>query len=276
MTSVFKKEDYDTACTVVLCAASVGTIAVYAFSPLCIYFAGWRSIFVVSALCAILMTIVWVKKCPVVSTKNNVEKSADTQGMKMSGSVYLFTGFLLIAIAIQGTLRDGVTTWMPSYISETFQLDNKIAILTGIILPIFSIVAVQLTSALYRKFAKNELLLAGTIFATGCITNLTLYFTNGVSPILSIFLSALLTGCMHGVNWIMTCIMPLKFKKYGKISFMSGLLNSFTYVGSSISVYAIAIFSEHSGWSATLLMWSGIAFVGMVICLALSKKNKSL
>ena len=77
---------------------------------------------------------------------------------------------------------------------------------------------------------------------------------------------------MHGVNWIMTYIMPLKFKKYGKILFMSGLLNSFTYVGSSISVYAIAIFSEHSGWSATLLMWSGIAFVGMAICLALSKK----
>lgn len=70
--------------------------------------------------------------------------------------------------------------------------------------------------------------------------------------------------------------MPLKFKKYGKISFMSGLLNSFTYVGNSISVYAIAIFSEHSGWSATLLMWSGIAFVGMAICLALSKKNTSL
>ena len=66
------------------------------------------------------------------------------------------------------------------------------------------------------------------------------------------------------------------FKKYGKISFMSGLLNSLTYVGSSISVYAIAIFSEHSGWSATLLMWSGIAFVGMAICLALSKKNTSL
>ena len=81
---------------------------------------------------------------------------------------------------------------------------------------------------------------------------------------------------MHGVNWIMTYIMPLKFKKYGKISFMSGLLNSFTYVGSSISVYAIAIFSEHSGWSATLLMWSGIAFVGMAICLALSKKNTFL
>ena len=42
----------------------------------------------------------------------------------------------------------------------------------------------------------------------------------------TIFLSALLTGCMHGVNWVMTYIMPLKFKKYGKISFMSGLLNS--------------------------------------------------
>ena len=45
---------------------------------------------------------------------------------------------VMIAIVMQGMLRDGVTTWMPSYISETYNLSNAIAILTGVVLPVFS------------------------------------------------------------------------------------------------------------------------------------------
>lgn len=101
-----------------------------------------------------------------------------------------------------------------------------------------------------------------------------MFCTNGLSPIISIALSALLTGCMHGVNWLVTCMMPPKFEKYGKISFMSGLLNSFTYVGSAISVYGIAVFSENMGRNATLLMWTAIAFAGTVLCLLLGAKKK--
>ena len=272
MTSVFKREDYNTACMIVSCAASLGTIVVYALAPVCIYLAGWRSIFITSAACAIIMAVVWIRKCPAVGGRNKVEKTADEKGIKMPVSAYVFVAFLMVAIAMQGILRDGVTTWMPSYISETFRLDNKIAILTGVILPIFSIIVTQITSALYRKAVKNEMLLAGLIFAAGCAASLILYFANGISPIVSIALSALLTGCMHGVNWVVTCMMPPRFKRYGKISFMSGLLNSSTYIGSSISVYGIAVFSENLGWNATLLMWTGVALTGTVICLVLSTR----
>ena len=39
---------------------------------------------------------------------------------------------IMLAIMMQGILRDGITTWMPSYISETFHLASSVSILTGI------------------------------------------------------------------------------------------------------------------------------------------------
>ena len=52
---------------------------------------------------------------------------------------------IMIAIVLQGMLRDGVTTWMPSLIGETYNLGSSIAILTSVVLPIFSILSFSLT-----------------------------------------------------------------------------------------------------------------------------------
>lgn len=276
MTKVFERDDYNTCCMIVSCAASIGTIAVYAISPICIYLAGWKSIFIVSAACALIMALVWMKACPVVGTSKKAASEKQTEKISFPVSTCIFTAFLMLGIVMQGILRDGVTTWMPSYISETFVLDNKIAILTGVILPIFSILVTNLTSFLYRKVIKNEMLLAGIIFGAGTLANIVLIFTNGISPAVSILLLALLTGSTHGVNWIVTCMMPPKYDRYGKISFISGLLNSSTYIGSSVSVYGIALFSENMGWNATIVLWAAVAFVGTMIFTVLSFRKKEL
>ena len=61
------------------------------------------------------------------------------------------------------------------------------------------------------------------------------------------------------------------FAKYGKVSFVSGLINSSTYVGAAISTYGIALFTESLGCDKTVGLWVGIAFVGTMICLCVSK-----
>lgn len=277
MTSLFTSEDYTKACMYVSWGGSVGAILVYALAPVCILVGGWHSIFLVSAACAALMAIFWIKKCPNIkqTTKSNDNKYM--QKSKISAKIYIVIACLMLIIILQGILRDGVSTWMPSYISETFKLDNKIAILTGVILPVFSILITKITETIYSHLIKCETFLAGTIFAIGAAASALLFLTNGKSPALSVFLAALLTGCMHGVNWIMTCMMPPKFGQYGKISFMSGLLNFCTYIGSATSMYGIALFSEKAGWNATLVLWTAVALLGTAICyiLSIGKSHKS-
>ncbi|MBQ7794053.1 MAG: MFS transporter [Clostridia bacterium] len=273
MTVFFSEEEYKKASVNISWGSSIGTIAVYLISPLIISVFGWKAVFIFSAICGIIMIFVWNKYCYEIETvKERTVHNENPKSMNV-----LFTPLMIcvmIAIILQGMLRDGVTTWMPSYISETYNLSNIISILTGVVLPIFSILCFQITSRLYRKAFTNPLLCAGIIFGAGSFAALALFLLSGQNAAFSVFFSALLTGAMHGVNLMLICMIPPFFKKYGNVSTVSGVLNSCTYIGSAISTYGIAVLSEKLGWEYTLLIWLLIAIAGTVICLVCTKPWK--
>lgn len=271
MTMLLAEDAYKSACVRVSWGSSFGTILVYLVSPVCIHFAGWRTIFLLSALCAALMAVLWLKKCPSIGDPSGVSGRETAKHVQIPKSVFLILPCIMLAIILQGMLRDGVTTWMPSYISETFHLSSKTAILSGVILPLFSILTYQITSLIYRKVLHNELLLAALIFFVGFMAAMLLFLTKSASVWLSVLFSALLTGCMHGVNLILICMTPPYFKRFGRISFMSGLLNFCTYAGSAISTFGVAVFSDAFGWNSTVFLWALIALGGAVVCFALCK-----
>ena len=130
----------------------------------------------------------------------------------------------------------------------------------------------RITSKLYQGKITNELLCAGTMLCVGMLSALALYKFNGFNPVVSSLFGAILTGCMHGVNMIMVCMVPPYFSKYGRVSLISGALNACTYVGSALSTYGIAKFSEIFGWDYTILLWAAIALAGVLIC-ALTAKS---
>ncbi len=273
MTFLFTPEVYSGACVKVSWGSSFGTIIVYLLAPIIISFSEWRFVFFISAGMAIIMNIIWLKTCPLISAEN-----IDTSENKhMSNNKNFFTLLfvaIMVAIVLQGALRDGVTTWMPTYISETFNLSSSISILSGVLLPIFSILCFQVVHIVYKKMIKNELTLSGIIFGIGFLSALVLSIFAKNNAVLSVLLSTVLTGAMHGVNLMLICMLPEHFKRYGKVSLVSGILNSCTYVGSAISTYGLAVFSETFGWESTISLWAVIAFGGVIICLTLSKKWK--
>ncbi len=277
MTSFFSEEDYKKSTVKVSFGSSFGTIAVYLFSPLIISILNWRWVFIFSALCGAVMIFFW-NKC-VKEKKPNISSEKKEEKRSVSGSNrVLFTPLMIgvmLAIVLQGMLRDGVTTWMPSYISETYDLSSRISILTGVVLPVFSILCFQVASRMYRKVFKNPLLCAGVIFGMGAASAFVLLLLSGKNAFLSVLFSAMLTGCMHGVNLILICMLPPYFKKRGNVSTASGVLNSCTYVGSALSTYGIALLSENFDWKYTLLVWVCVAAAGTVLCLLSVKPWKS-
>jgi len=270
MTALLSEADYKNACTKVSWGSSFGTIAVYLVSPLLIHVAGWRLVFFFSALCGIAMLPIWLKFCPDVAPSRPKGTSV-TQARPIR--IFLSPTLLCVmaAIVLQGMLRDGVTTWMPTYISDTFQLGTGISILTGVVLPIFSIGCFQLANKLYAHKFSNPLTCACIFFISGAAAALGLYLTGNHSAVVSVLLSALLTGCMHGVNLILICMVPPFFQKHGLVSTISGVLNACTYIGSAISTYGIAALSHHAGWHFTIFVWFCIAALGSVTCLVSAK-----
>ncbi|MBQ3095450.1 MAG: MFS transporter [Clostridia bacterium] len=268
MTEYFPGDAYKKATVRVSWGSSAGTIAVYLLAPVIISLLGWRYVFVVSAFIGIGMIILWNLAVPDPGKPDRTPKAAGSEKSAFLSPVVLA---VMLTIVLQGMLRDGVTTWMPSYISETFRLSSEISILSGVILPIFSILSLQAASALYRRHFQNPLTCAGVIFGLGAVSSLALWLFPDASAVFSVFFSALLSGCMHGVNLMLVCMLPAYFARFGNVSTASGLLNACTYVGSAVSTYGIALLSDSRGWGFTIALWFMIAAVGTVLCLLCAK-----
>lgn len=288
MSACLDGDTYKKAVVRVTWGSSAGTIAVYLLAPACIRWKGWKSLFFLCAAGAICFAVVWIKGVPAAmkragearnrardgtgSTPRPTMAGTGRPGRLLSKSAVLVLVLVMPAIVMQGVLRDGITTWMPSYVAATFSLDSSSAILSGVVLPIFSIVCLEITSVLNRKLIRNELLCAGVVFLTGFCGSLLLAFLSSVHVLVSVGLAALVTGCMYGVNVILVSMLPAFFQKKGKVSTISGLLNSCTYVGSALSSYGIAWVAQEKGWQSVLWLWALVAFVGTLLSLLCTRR----
>ena len=268
MTALLSSDDYKNATAKVSLGSMFGTVAVYLASPVIIRIASWNGVFIFSAVCGAAMCTLWNIYAPDIKT----EKREAAVESKVSSKIIFCPVMIAIFVAIilQGMLRDGVTTWMPTYISEVFDLGTSVSILTAVILPVFSIMSVSVGSSLQKKIG-NEVKTAAILYGVSAVSALIIIPVFSSSMIISALMMAVITGAMHGVNLMLISRLPVHFRKYGKVSTISGVLNACTYVGSAVSTYGIAVLSETMGWGTTLLLWVLIAFTGTTVCLLMVK-----
>ncbi len=265
MVAFFCDEVYKRASVTVLYGSSIGTIVVYALSPLLISLFGWKAVFVFSAVCGIIMMFFWQRFCIEVPVVKKQSVKAEKKG-NFSFVTPMFV-CLLVPIACIGMIRDGVTTWLPSYISETYSLGSVAAIFSGVVLPVFSMLAYSAASALNKKIFKNPISCAAIIMIISAASNALLLFLSGKSAVGSVFFMSLITGCMHGANLMLISYLPPYVSKNGKVSTVSGVINSSVYIGSALSTYGVAYLTEKfSTWNCALVLWFAAALVGGIIC----------
>lgn len=265
MTVLFDEKMYKKVTVRVSWGSCMGTVAVYVLSPLLITLWNWKSVFIFSAVCGIVMAIFWNKVCPEVGRVTVVKEKKEGGSQRELFAPMMLV--IMLAIVAQGALRDSVTTWMPTYLSNTYGMDSAKSILSGAILPFFSILCFQLAGILHDKKFKNPLTCAAVIFAVGLISAGLLLLVSGLYAGVSIALFALLIGAMHGVNLMLISMIPPFFAKYGNVSTASGVLNACAYVGSAVSTYGVALISERAGWNTTLYIWMMVAALGTACCI---------
>ena len=142
---------------------------IHIFIPQIIKALSWQSVFLVCGSFSAAAAAVWAVGYGMIArkkTENNVscpDISNTEYNENSSDKVKLFpvlvsSGviFVLIGIISQGFLRDGITTWFPSYVSQTFSLPAENSIFITAALFVTAIVGVYLTKWLYRRFFRNE------------------------------------------------------------------------------------------------------------------------
>jgi OPA family glycerol-3-phosphate transporter-like MFS transporter len=260
--------------------SSFGTILVYLTAPLIITLLGWKAVFYLSAGIGFAASVLWfLLKSRVPCEDKPLQASADsteTPKFHFPKEAVFPMVFIVLGIIFQGMLRDGVTSWMPTYLAEVFQFGNQTSIFCTVSLAIFSIITFSAVGTLYKKYFRNEVACAGGVYAVSVLAAglLFLFFEGGA--IVAILLMALITGCMHGINLMLITHVPKRFKKFGNISTISGAINACTYVGAAISTYGISLLSETIGWRNTVGVWFIIAALGGVCCVIAMKPWKRM
>lgn len=274
---------YNKVCTNVNIAGISGTILLYlTSSAIWIKYFNWKYVFFSSALVSAVIAVIWVigfKKATVgqhLFEKEKNQTKKEKQGNTLSAKKLLLSGFVFIAIAIvaQGALRDGITDWVPTFIINTFSLESSSAILKSVLIPVFGVISIKLVGVINGKYVKDEVKAGAVTFGTGFIGCLLLLFIYKENQYVTLFLAALITGFMHGVNYFLICIVPARFEKYNAVSTMSGIINSLTYVGSAAATYGFGAISDNFGWNTVLVAWVAVAIIGTGCCFVAIKPWK--
>ena len=265
-------------CVDTLVASSSATVALYLTAPLVLRLGSWRRVFFLASALSGAAAMGWAAAmgrferrhgAPAV-WRREAESAPSRGGAGLSMASLLTEGgllFAMFAIVMQGTLRDGVTTWLPSYLSEVFRLPTGSSILSSVLLPLFSIFSVRVSVAVKRRFfGGGEIRCSRFLFRLGAALSLAMAALFTASAACSVALAAALTGCMHGVNMMLICNLPARFAATGKVSLISGVLNACTYIGSALSTYVFALSAQSLGWRVTVLCWAGVCVLGAAAC----------
>nr|MBQ4317583.1 MFS transporter [Clostridia bacterium] len=268
----------------VLIASSplVGTLVAY-FAAALTANIDWRGVFLISSATLILMGVVWfvsigyiTKKAPetveVEARGKAKAQTADGNGTKVIGggkNLFVYSGLalMLIPVMLHGMLKEGIATWVPTMITETYGSSPAFSIFISAVLPIINLSGVFIAMFIYGKVTKeNEILSSAIVMSIAILPLFLLLLIGRIPSFVAVILLASVTTLMHGFNHLLLTMASMRFRKAGRAATTTGMLNSVTYGGCAISGYGFGALAEGIGWQGSVWIWIGIAAVAAVVC----------
>ncbi len=266
MVRAMSEEEYNANVALLTVGSTAAKVAIFLLAPVVISFAGWKTVFYIcagfgiatTALFFLLRKRISMRPLPMASTENSQRPAATLPRAAFFPLLLIFA-----AIILHGALRDGLDTWMPTYLVEVFQFDDSTAILCRVFLAVFAMVSILFAQTIYRRFFRNEVACCALLFAVSTVSSLLLFLFFNAGAALAIGAMMLISGIQSGINLMLISYVPKRFLPYGHISAITGLLDACSYAGSAISTYGVAILAESKGWHFTTGTWLVISALGL-------------
>ena len=271
------------ACTALATTMAGGTLFAYILSALLISAKGWSASFICGSVCTLAAALVWI----IVTTK--VEKSTDKNGIIEEAPVriddegeavphdeipenfiklLLVSGLMTLAIAsgVQGILKDCMSTWVPTFISDMFEMNSVVSILTGTLLPVFGLFGPYLANRILAK-TRDELSSLFILFVISSVSLSLLALFGRFSIVVSIVALAVTYACSLGQNMFIVGTIPMYFHNVGKVSMITGTLNAVSYLSTAVLSWITGSLVDSAGWGIVMTLWlvlSAIAAVSVI------------
>ena len=253
---------------------AVGTFTAYGLSALFVMLGNWRPTFWVASVILAAAAFIWFfsigavkKNLPRVTDGMQKKESSETLPVRKNGfskPLYISLAIVFIFAIANGFIKDGITTWVPNLLYETHNIEDYFSILLTLILPLFSITGAYIFKAA-RKKLPNDVLLCGLFYLTGGITSALVLWLYSRSLGATVALFAVIQCCMSAVNNIVTSSIPFRLRTLGDSGRFAGIINMFSYMGSTLSSFLLGYLADAKGWNAVMILFvCASAAVGII------------
>lgn len=292
MTIYLKGDRYTKAVMSVSMAAQIALLAVFGSAALFVSLSAWKGMFALSCSLAVLTGVLLIVGFGILERRHpgqvrdalagkTVEavpsaESTSAAPEQKSASLWriiLTSGLLFVFVmtATVGFLRDGIEEWMSTYLYDTFSLRADLSTLTNIFMPVFGLVCVRFAATLHLRIIKDEIREVTILISTCAAATLALAIFHALHPAFSLVMIVLSVGCIHAANTSLTCYLPARFVRSGKVSTVSGLVNAFTYVGSTLATSAVPWLFEATSWQVTIFSWCAVGMICLAACVLITR-----
>ena len=269
-------------------SCSIGAVLAYLIPALVLRLSGWRMVFVVSGCVLLGACLMWVighrllrKYLALMEEACRVERLthvAPAERETVSGNIpkkhslpalLVISGLwlMLFALVCNGALRDAVETWAPTFLSEQFGLDESLAALFSVLIPIVSLLGPYVADFMHKRWIHNEIYTSGVLFVLTLLCIVGIFLTRKTSAILCAVFMATSVAAMFGANHMFLTVVPYHFAPMGHSASVSGLLNSIIYLATALFSSAYGLIAEGFGWGVLILVWMGVGIAGILFSL---------
>ncbi len=247
-------------------APSFGTILAYSFSGAVLEISPWQSLFSLAGTILFTGAVFFAVSClalyrsqgeiPGLPEEQGQEETAGKKKNNSAMGAVVSSGVLLLILPtmINGMLKDGVTSWLPTYMTEVFSMSSGKAVRFSLLLPVINMSGATIAYWLMQK-VRNEAVCASLLFGCAAVCLCILPVADALPPVATVMVFAAVTALMMASSVVIISEIPTHFVTMGVAASVSGFLNACSYAGTAVSMYGIAWVTENFGWTVTQYMY---------------------
>ncbi|MBE7049228.1 MAG: MFS transporter [Ruminococcaceae bacterium] len=245
----------------------------------------WRGIFTLSYISLAVATVIFVitviyaqkkavtleSKSEISANEDNMTKKENTQNISVfrlltsSGAL-----ILMIPIFAQALIGNGIGSWMPTMIMESYNVSPAISSIMTTISTAAKFVAVVWVMIFYPRVFKQQTTMMGMLLLFA-VPFLASSIFIGKLPMISVvvFITIIQTfkGSIHQLN---TVEIPKVYTKYNRSGMVAGLINAVATFAGVISSWLWGWMAESYSWDVIITVWTVMALVSSLICFAVT------
>lgn len=242
----------------------IGTVISYGGSAIFNLFDLFRGAFLLGAVLMVAIGIAWLIGYDTLTLENaglaeahaaNSEATTAGGGSRKRAANGALIGLFAVCglfMAVDNFVKDGLNTWTPVILKERFGVGDSLSIVLTVALPFCGVFGAMLALRMNRKIRdfralSGSLLLLLSVCICGILLSMKLE-----SMVLTVAFLGVVSCFAHGINSIMTSIMPFAMRDKVNPGFLAGLMNSAGYVGSTASAYGLGVIADRTDWNTVM------------------------